>query len=106
MASARVKVGHIAGRRGISIANAKRYYYDKLDANARGESLPFHKWRKANLSFSNAFGDRLEGDVNGDANGDKKGNFLTKMWAGKGGKAIIIGGGAVVAYMLWKKFGK
>ena len=100
MASARVKVGHIAGRRGISIANAKRYYYDKLDANARGESLPFHKWRKANLSFSNAEGDEAGG------NGDKKGNFLTKIWAGKGGKAIIIGGGAVVAYMLWKKFGK
>tara|TARA_R110000751_G_scaffold223082_1_gene325284 strand:+ start:799 stop:1092 length:294 start_codon:yes stop_codon:yes gene_type:complete len=97
MASARVKIGHIAGRRGISMLNAKRYYYDKLDANARGESLPFHKWRKANLSFSNA---------EGDTNGDKKEGFLKKMWAGKGGKAIIIGGGAVVAYMLWKKFGK
>jgi len=97
MASARVKIGHIAGKRGISMTNAKRYYYDKLEANARGERLPFHKWKKSNLGYSN---------VEGDTNGDKKGNFLTKMWAGKGGKAIIIGGGAVVAYMLWKKFGK
>jgi len=98
MAGAKVKIGHIAGKRGISMTNAKRYYYDKLDANARGESLPFHKWRKANLSFSNAEGD-------GETEKTKEG-FLKNMWAGKGGKIIIIGGGAVVAYMLWKKFGK
>jgi hypothetical protein len=99
MANARVKVGHIAGKRGISIANAKKYYYDKLDANARGEKLPYHKWAKANL-FSNVEGDEAE------ATPAAKGGFLKKMWAGKGGKILIIGGGAVVAYMLWKKFGK
>ena len=99
MASARVKIGHIAGKRGISMTNAKKYYYDKLDANARGEKLPYHKWAKANL-FSNVEGDNEAAGV------IPKGGFLKKMWAGKGGKILIIGGGAVVAYMLWKKFGK
>lgn len=96
MASARVKIGHIAGKRGISMTNAKRYYYDKLDAIARGEKLPFHKWAKSNL-YSNA---------EGDDTAPKKGGFLKKMWDGKGGKIIIIGGGVLIAYMLWNRFKK
>tara|TARA_R110002110_G_scaffold17174_12_gene73038 strand:- start:1909 stop:2214 length:306 start_codon:yes stop_codon:yes gene_type:complete len=100
MASARVKIGHIAGKRGISMTNAKRYYYDKLDANARGERLPFHKWKKSNLGYSNVEGAAAEDTP------AAKGGFLKKTWEGKGGKIIILGGGALIAYMLWKKFGK
>jgi len=96
MANARVKIGHISGKRGISMANAKRYYYDKLDANARGERLTFHKWKKTHLSFSNAEGDG--------STSSKLKTKAYKIWLSKGGKAIIIGGVAVVVYMLWKKF--
>ena len=77
MASARVKIGHIAGKRGISMTNAKRYYYEKLDAEARGERLPFYKWAKSNLGYSNVEGDTEE------PMGAKPKGMLAKAWKNK-----------------------
>ena len=98
MASARVKIGHIAGKRGISMTNAKRYYYEKLDAEARGERLPFYKWAKSNLGYSSAAGDDAAS-----ATGSKN-NMLKSAWKTK--KPLVIGVAVVVGYLLWKKFGK
>jgi hypothetical protein len=98
MASARAKIGNIAGKRGISMTNAKRYYYDRLDAEARGEKLPFYKWAKSNLGYSNVEGDTEE------PMGAKPKGMLAKAW--KNQKPLVIGIAAVVGYFVYKRFSK
>lgn len=46
------KVKLIAKRFGLSLGDAKRFWYDRKQARLEGRNLPFHKWRKKNLDVS------------------------------------------------------
>tara|TARA_Y100000114_G_C11763510_1_gene331431 strand:+ start:7795 stop:8475 length:681 start_codon:yes stop_codon:yes gene_type:complete len=52
------KIKRIAERFDISLEQAKRFYFDRKEANLKGMDLPFHKWKKRNLNFD----DTMEGN--------------------------------------------
>ncbi len=46
------KVKMIAKRFGISLEDAKRFYFDRKKEKLEGRRLPFYKWKKRNLDVS------------------------------------------------------
>ena len=45
------KVKMIAKRFGISLEDAKRFYFDRKEAKLEGKRLPFYKWKKVHLNY-------------------------------------------------------
>ena len=56
------KVKRIMKRFNIDVERAKEFFYDREEAKANGQRLPYYKWNKKHLSFDDTMGDVEEGE--------------------------------------------